>query len=288
MKVLNALEEKDLREFEPEAKIGLLATINPQGLPHLTLLSSLRAKTTTRLMFGQFSEGLSKKHVLANPQTGWLVLTMDRKLWRGKARWTHALHKTGEDFEAYNDTPMFRYNAYFGIHTVHYLDLVETYGREKMPLLSIGLGNLLTKMGRSVPRDEERILIPWAESLYNRFSAVKFIAYVGEDGFPVIIPLLQCLAEGSRRLVFSSLAYRRELSLMKPGHKAAVFAMSLDMEDVLVRGDFTGFIRSRGVEVGRIEIDWVYNSMPPKQGQVYPRPVLEPVGGGFISHQIYS
>ena len=35
-----------------------------------------------------------------------------------------AHRKTGADFEWYNNIPMFRYNAYFGIHTVHYMDLV--------------------------------------------------------------------------------------------------------------------------------------------------------------------
>jgi hypothetical protein len=276
-KKYDTIEEQAIAAFEPEAKIGLVATVNPDGLPHVTMISSLRAKTARQLMFGQFSEGLSKKHVRENPKTGWLVLTMDKKLWRGKARWTHALHQTGEDHAAYNDAPMFRYNAYFGIHTVHYLDLVETYGREKLPLLSIGLAQLLTMAGRTAPAEQDRVMIPWAERLFNRLSAVKFLTYVGEDGFPVIIPLIQAGSEGSRRIVFSTAAYGQELATLEPGTKTAVFALTMDMEDVLVRGDFQGFQRSRGARVGRIELDWVYNSMPPKQGQVYPMPPLTPV-----------
>jgi len=46
----------------------------------------------------------------------------------GKVRWTHEV-RAGEDYELYNHKPMFRYNAYFGIHTVHYLDLVELAAR---------------------------------------------------------------------------------------------------------------------------------------------------------------
>ena len=133
MKTLSLLAQSDIKAFEPEAKIGLIATVNPDGLPHITMISSIRAKSPTQLMWGQFCEGLSKKNVTTNPKTGFLVMTPDRRLWRGKAKWTHTEEKQGEDFEMYNNTPMFRYNAYFGIHTVHYMDLIETHGQEKLP-----------------------------------------------------------------------------------------------------------------------------------------------------------
>ena len=41
-------------------KIGILGTVNPQGLPHLTMISSLKACSPTQLCFGQFTEGVSK------------------------------------------------------------------------------------------------------------------------------------------------------------------------------------------------------------------------------------
>ncbi|MBC8458881.1 MAG: hypothetical protein H8D67_12880 [Deltaproteobacteria bacterium] len=88
MKKMDAFEHEDIRDFEPEAKIGLIATINLQGQPHITLISSIRAKTITQLIWGQFTEGLSKSHVKTNPKTGFLILTMDKQLWRGKATWT--------------------------------------------------------------------------------------------------------------------------------------------------------------------------------------------------------
>jgi len=89
-------------------------------------------------------------------------MTLDKSLWRGKATWTH-LAKEGEDYEMFNKKPMFRYNAYFGIHTVYYMDLVETYGREKLPLLNIGLASLLTWTAKSGAKTDagEQILRHW-------------------------------------------------------------------------------------------------------------------------------
>lgn len=271
-KALTRFSENDLKQFEPEAKVGLIATINQEGLPHITLITALQAKTPDKLIWGQFSEGQSKQNVKTNPKTGFLIVTLDRSLWRGKALWTHQTTH-GEDYEMFNNKPMFRYNAYFGIHTVHYMDLMETYGRESLPLLQIGLGSILTKAAKSAAKQEsraERILKPWAERLFNRLDAIKFLSYVGDDGFPVIIPLIQCQAADSTRLAFSPLAYREEISVLRQGSSVAIFGLTMDMEDVLVRGAFAGFGRHRGVTLGCVDIVWVYNSMPPKPGQIYP------------------
>ena len=194
-----------------------------------------------------------------------------------KALYSHkAAH--GEDYE-FNLKPMFRYNAYFGIHTVHYMDLVETYGKESLPLVRIGLGSVLALAGRSAVRPMlgKRILKPWAEGLFKRLDTIKFISYVGEDSYPVIIPLIGCQAADSTRLAFSPLAYKEELNAINKGSVVAVFGLTMDMEDVLVRGVFTGFEKHRGITLGCVDIDWVYNSMPPKPGQIYPEQEFKPV-----------
>jgi hypothetical protein len=276
--MLTSFDQKDLKEFEPEAKVGIIATVNPEGLPHITLITALQARTPEKLIWGQFTEGMSKEHVKSNPKTGFLIMTMDRSLWRGKALWTHQA-RTGEDFVMFNNKPMFRYNSYCGIHTVHYMDLVGTHGREGLPMGRIVLSLLLTKMAKSHAKADrsDRILKIWAEELFNRMDTVKFLSYVDTDGFPVIIPLIQCQAPDSTRLVFSPHAYRREFDNLKPGMAAAVFGLTLEMEDVLVRGLFKGFQRYRGAKLGAVDLNWVYNSMPPIPGQIYPEKELKPV-----------
>ena len=278
MKALHAFDEKDLATFEPTTKVGLLATVNPRGLPHLSLITTLQAKTPTQLVWGQFTEGLSKEHVKANPKTGWLIMTLDRRLWRGKALYTRAATE-GEDHVMMNNKPMFRYNAYFGIHTVHYMDLVETGGEESLPLAGIGAALVATLAARRFAGagETERILTPWGEGLLNRIGVPKFLGHVGDDGYPVVVPVLQCRAAGSRRLVFSPLAYRDELSRVPAGREVAVFGMSLEMEDVLVRGTYRGVRRFGPARLGVLDINYVYNSMPPNHRQIYPPVPLTPV-----------
>lgn len=271
-------EKQDLPLFETEAKVGLLATVTTGGEPHLTLITSLQAGSPETLLFGQFSEGRSKQHLLTNPRTGFLILTMDRKLWRGQAQWTHS-RKEGAEYEMFNQKPMFRYNAYFGIHTVHYLNLVTTSGRESLPLAHILSASVLTALAGKIRSGQtEPILNPWTAALFNTLTSLKFITYVNtEEEYPVIIPLLQCRAASDRQLLFSPLAYKAELAAISPGTRVAVLALSMKATSVLIRGVFQGVARKRLLGMGSIDIDWVYNSMPPVPGQIYPPVALEPV-----------
>jgi len=185
----------------------------------------------------------------------------------------------GPEFEAYNNLPMFRYNAYFGINTVHYLDLVETSECDPLPLVSIVYASLLTKFAKGglQTKKKQRILKPFAENIFNKLDALKFISWISDDGFPLIVPVLQCQAADSRRLAFSTSAYKNELKQIQEGTDVAVFAMTMKMEDVLIRGKFNGFKNSRFTETGTVDIDWVYNSMPPCHGQIFPEVALEPL-----------
>jgi hypothetical protein len=268
----------DIEALEPTMKVGLLATVNEEGLPHLTLISSLQANTPTQLIWGQFTEGLSKGYIRSNPRTGFLIMTLDRELWRGKATFTHTAQQ-GPEFEMYNNTPMFRYNAYFGVHTVYFMDLVGHSGRQALPMNRIILAAVQTIWAKTVSgkRGSRDVLNLWTQSLLNKLDNLKFLAYVDGDGYPRIVPIIQAQAAGAEHVVFGTGAYGDELEAIPEGGTVAVFAMSLDMEDVLMRGRYLGIARAGGVRCGRVAVDWVYNPMPPAPQQIYPQPELTPV-----------
>jgi hypothetical protein len=121
------------------------------------------------------------------------------------------------------------------------------------------------------------VLNPWTRNLMNKIDNLKFLAYLGADGYPAIVPVIQAQAASAEEIVFSTRAYGAELSAIPDKAAVAVFCMSLDMEDVLMRGIFQGIRRIGGMRCGRVRVDWVYNPMPPKPQQIYPPLALEPV-----------
>jgi hypothetical protein len=269
---------QDIQDTQPAMKIGLLATVTPEGLPHVTLLSSLMACAPQQLAFGQFTEGFSKGHILNNPKTGFLIMGLDKNLWRGKATFTHAV-KEGAEYEYYNNVPMFRYNAYFGVHTVYYLDLLGHTGKAPLPMNRIIFAAVQTLLARSLnrKRGKTEVLNPWTQAFLNKLDNLKFISWVGVDGYPNIIPAIQTQCLDMQRLMFSTSVYTDELQAIPAGTDVAVFSMALTMEDVLLRGKYQGMRRVAGVKAGVVAVEWVYNPMPPTPGQVYPPVELQAV-----------
>jgi hypothetical protein len=276
--VLTTFSGQDIESFKPEMKIGLLATVNAQGLPHLTLISTVQASSPTEVFWGQFSEGQSKVNIRANPKAGFLVMTLDRNMWRGKATFTHTA-QTGKEFDILNDTPMFRYNAYFGIHTVYYMDLVEQTGKQPLPMSNIIQAAIKTMVAKTLAGkgSGREVLNHFTRKLLDKLDNLKFLAYMNGVGYPVIIPVIQTQSAGTDRVIFSSSVYTEELKAVPKNAAVAVFCMSFEMQTVLLRGMFKGIRSIGGFDCGEVEVNWVYSPMPPKMEQVYPLKKLEKI-----------
>ena len=275
---LTTFSPADIESTQPAMKIGLLATVTPEGLPHVTMLSTLMACGPAQLSFGQFTEGFSKKHILNNPKAGFLIMSLDKNLWRGKATYTHYA-KNGPEYDYYNNVPMFRYNAYFGVHTVYYLDLVSHTGKSPLPMNRIIFAAVQTMLARALGRKPgvQSVLNGWTRAFLDKIDNLKFLSYVGADGYPVLIPAIQAQSLDKQHVLFSTSVYTDELDAIPAGADLAVFSMALTMEDVLLRGKYQGLRRMGGVKAGVVAVDWVYNPMPPTPGQVYPALELKPV-----------
>lgn len=271
---LNTLTEftaEEIHALDVELKVGVLGTVTDTGLPHLTMISTLRPYAPRSLVWGQFTEGLSKSYIQDNPKTGFLIMSLDKNLAYGKAIFSHTTRQ-GPEFENYNNLPMFRYNAYFGIHTVYYLDMVSNTGLNPLPMGRVIIGAVLTILARSLAkkRVNREVLNPWVRGLLNKLDNLKFLGYIAEDGFPVVLPAIQAQAWDQERVIFSIAGSGDQIKDIPVGIPMAVFGMSFDMEDVLLRGTYSGIRRISGIPCGVVEIDWVYNAMPPKPQQIYP------------------
>ena len=136
-----------------------------------------------------------------------------------------------------------------------------------------------TMLARSLPgkRSSEPVLTPWARTFLNGLNTLKFLSYIGEDGYPVVIPAIQAQASDAEHVRFATSVYTEEIERIPAGTPMAVFGLSLDMEDVLLRGRYEGLKRVGGVRCGSVQVDWVYNPMPPVPGQIYPQLPLETI-----------
>lgn len=272
----NQLTERDMAAFAPDLKVGLVATKDPAGRPHISLITSLAARDAGHLMWGQFTEGRSKRYPRQRPEVGFAVMTLDRRVWHGRARWLRA-ETGGPDHRAYNRRPMFRYNAYFGIHTVHQLELLAVTGPRRLPLAGLLAGQAALAARRLLPNRRQPVLNAWSRAHLAAALTIKFAAWVDEAGFPRIVPGVACAPLGGGALGLVPAANGRALRAIPAGSSLAVFGLNLQTESVLVRGTFSGFAGRGPLALGRLAIDFVYNSMPPLPGPIHPPQPLQPV-----------
>jgi len=270
--------QEEIEAFRPAMKIGLLASVTPEGRPHITLFSSLMAAGEQQMCIGKFVEGISFDFFQADPKVGWMIMSLDKDLWRGKATFTH-LEKSGREFDFYNNVPMFRYNAYFGIHTVYYFDLLSQSGKAPLPMKKVIGAAVKTMISKPFfhYHKNEPVMNHWTLNLFNKLDNLKFLSYIDQDGHPLIIPVIQAQTADDRHLVFALGAFTDEIKAIPKGVSMAMFGMSLDMTDVLVRGTYHG-LRTVGLfKCGVLEVDYVYNPMPPVPAQIYPPKPIEAI-----------
>lgn len=263
---MNKVNEKDAKAFDNPYKVAFIAMLDSDKNIHITLLSTLMNKGK-EMMFGEFVVGNSKKYIYENPDTAFLIMSLDMKVWTGNMHFTRNATE-GEDYIHYNNMPLYRYNSYFGINKVHYADLIDI--SEAKPLKLVG--SIMNKIAVGAKKhslyndNASPALRPWVEKMMKKIDTLSFIAFMGKDGFLKMVPAIQAESVSSSRIVLKQKPYKEELKDLKEGDKISLYALRLDMSGVLVKGIYH---KAKG-DFGYIDIETVYNPLPPKPGVIYP------------------
>ncbi|MBQ5953042.1 MAG: hypothetical protein IJQ88_08180 [Clostridia bacterium] len=271
---MKKVSEKDAAVFDTPYKIALIAMTDEEKDLHIALISSLMNKAEERMMFGEFIHGSSKAYMKQAPGLGFLIMSTKKEFWTGTMRYTGSVTE-GEDYVHFNEMPLFRFNTYFGVSRVHYADLIDISERKvlDMPGVIANAVRVMLVKGRYAGDRNKRVLRPWAQQFLSITDNLLFIAYLDNNGVPKLVPIIQAQAASSSRIVLTKAPYREALADLTDGKRVAVYGMSLDMEAVLVKG----FYHEVSGGIGFVEIDKVYNPLPPKAGYIYPEKKQEAV-----------
>ena len=278
-KIWSSTFTKDGMELSDlEVGLKLLATIDPRGWPHITMISFNRAKTPEQVVWGEFTVGTSKRNVLQNPKQGafYMNAVIPFKFLQAKITFDHRV-KGGEDCEYFSRGQMLRYNTYMNVEKAYYNSVKAATPVIDLKILPIAKGlilNLFAKNKAKDPNAEEK-LPKLAYDLYNNPFNPKFISFLDpDDGYPLIIPCFQLRAPDRSKLIFPYSQFKEELELLKEGAHVSTFAViaeEIELISMVIQGTFTGMQKFGNVKCGVIQIDEVYNSMPPLSGVIYPK-----------------
>jgi hypothetical protein len=227
------------------------------------------------LVYGDFMTYKTRKNVNdGNKKMSLMIFTTDLDSWLIKADF-ESYHRNDEVYEFIAQTPLFRYNQYTnargaGVAEVNWVS--EKYSISKMNVLSAFLKAKMA--GRKVPR-KESVEGNMPLNIYNRFSqmaAVKAIAYVSDDGYPVAFPEFGMLPVSSNRIVVRRGEERRRGFKLKDNTRVAISLVTLEPAAFQLKGYF----REIDDSTGYIELDRVYACSLPRPGVRVDIPMLTP------------
>lgn len=263
---MNKIRKEDFPIFEKSEKLGIVATIDDVGDPHLSLLTTIMAKSETEMVVGEFTKGLSKTYMQHRNKCGFAIMGLNTNFWNGTMVWKD-IKTEGEEFVKYNNMQMWRFNTYFGIGKVHYFDLVNISEEQKLDIPKIAVGAVRAMLAKPFMKNgNKEILRPYARKLFNAVGNPKFISFINDEGFPVVVPVVQAQESASNTIILTNSPYTEQLKGLEKGARVAIMALSLDMESVVIKGTFSGFKGG----IGSVKIDRVYNSIPPVMRYIYP------------------
>ncbi len=260
------IADEDIPKFRPELMVKLLATIDEQQHPNLVLIISLEARDNETVMFGEFITGKSKRNLELNSKCATAFMTLANEFWAIKGDFTDWAYE-GPDYEYYNEKPLFKNNAYTGIARVAHINVKEVFSKRNVKLQRPLLRVLKGFKKETAPSGSTEILPAMVDKIFRGPSNLKYLAFVDADGYPLIIPTMHLLpAEGSR-LIFTPADYKEDIDRIKVG--TFVTTYTLYIEELLsyqVKGTYQGLQTYQDTEVGVINIEEVYCTMPPKAG----------------------
>gem|GEM_PF-5002822 len=119
----------------------------------------------------------------------------------------------------------------------------------------------------------KKMMRPWAEKFMNGLITLEFLGFMGEDGYPHIVPIIQAQAASSSRIFFTKAPYSDMMKGLKDGDRVGIYGFSLDMDATHLNGVY----HEGPMGTCYVDIDKLYATAPPISGPIDYSKKYEPV-----------
>ncbi len=245
-----------LEALRGEMTPKFLATRSTSGTPNVVpVISILPADDRPdTLFFGNFLLRKSISNLNTDQRVAVLVFTPELRGWILRGDFLE-FQRTGAYFDRQMGSSLLRYNAYTGIRSaglIHVCAVEAEFAITKMQVLRDFVLARLAGLGQRASSGIEMPLPVQAE--FAKMAAVKVLAWIRADGYPIAVPSLSLQPAGARALVCQK---NERLGLPPPNAPVAANILTFDAISYQVKGDW---------QDGRITVREVYAGGPPLPG----------------------
>ncbi len=236
-----------------------LATRSADGTPNVVPCVSLQPADDQpdTLFFGNFLLRKSIKNLEADKRLAVLVITPELRGWMLRGDFVE-FQRTGPYVDKQMSGSLLRYNAYTGIRNAGILRITAVEGVFAISKLQVARDFAMAKLATIVshPPSNGAHEMPLAvRREFGKMAAVKVMAWVRDDGYPIVVPALSLQPAGEKYLVSSRASSR----LPAPPANAQVAVNILTFEAVSYQ--------AKGLWNGKaLAVQEVYAGGPPIPG----------------------
>jgi len=262
------LEGKAFKAYKSEAFPKFLATVDKNGVPNIVPVLTLRAFDPETLVFGRLMVWKTAQNLEDTRKATACCFGPGANYWRVRAEFVE-FAKKGPIVDAINEMAMFRYNAYAGASEVGVFHVREVLPPRKMHwaagIIEMRGIHRAAKAIATMPNGGP--MPPKVVEHFNRRLAIKYIAYINQDGWPEPQPVFSLFPAGDNAIVFKADA---DL-LPPPGTMMAASAINQQLIAYQVKGKYRGREKIQGREADVLDVTEVFTASPPLPGKrVFP------------------
>lgn len=252
--------------YEQGEVAKFLATASAEGIPNVVLIVSQTPVDPGKIAFGEFMMVKTQANLAANPRVASIALTPKLEMAGFKAD-LEGWVQSGPYVERINSIEFFRYNAYGGIHNVAVANVRELLQfPEEVSFLKVGgefaAMRTIGRVGRG-GRVAGVVTPAPIRAKFDSIMSIKVVSWVGEDGYPDVVPVFGVRFRTPGELRFKVSGYNERVRGLAAGAKVALNVLTLDLLTYQLKGTLERFEKHIGLEVGVVKIEEAYSCMPP-------------------------
>jgi len=253
--------------FDLDLAAKFLATLNAQGEPNIAPVITTYPWDDDTLVFGDFLIRKTKENLLCQQESPVSVAVMTQNFSAFEVRGRFLGFETkGPKFDRISSKDLFRYSAIGLLRSVGTIAVDEVYA---MPMTKMGIAFewLTTRLAARRPSDARpgKAIHPVVRTKVGALMGAKFLA-VSRQGSVEQFPALCLQPAGNDHVVFRTKLARERRRSLSEGDHVAISVFTLDPQAYQLKGEFVGYRRSRGFEVGLVRVTSIWTQVPPIPG----------------------
>lgn len=237
-----------------------LATRNTTGVPNVVPCISLQPADDQPdiVFFGNFLLRKSIRNLKEDARVGILVITPELRGWILKGDFVE-FQRTGAYVDKVMSGSLLRYNAYTGIRDagiIRVRSVENTFAISKLQVMTDFLRARFAGIVKPGHTDDGVNLPRQVQNEFAKMIAVKVLVWLGDDGYPIVVPALSMQPADAKHLICRTLP---KLPHPPTGVQVATNILTFEAISYQVKGTWDAR--------GKIRVQEVYAGGPPLPGE---------------------